>query len=372
VLLAHAGFVKAGASEGENLMLERKTLLERLNSWVLKGLPGKGQCRVVALFHREGARDMPVMSWDINPDTDIQALATEIVKTADGDAGGIGGEQAYALCAFFGEQGVGASSYGARLPFVIYAPPTFDNDGEVGVGSSGRITNPKEFAAMAGQFALDVMKTNIPWNNSMMSMQQKIIDRQEGQITELLEERRKNVILTEKLQSMHFKRQMQLRKVLNWEKHKDAFADMLMPMIPVVLSGLAGRPMLPQAQTEETITFEQFVESIKPEQLMQLQTVLKPYQLPAIMAIVQAVKMKQGIDPTMLREFIKSIDEPQMEAFKKVLTAEQADMLLAAIGGFVQKYEAEQAERKKAYEEMQREMAEEEQIDEVADDEALR
>lgn len=353
-------------------MLERKTLLERLNSWVLKGLPGKGQCRVVALFHREGARDMPVMSWDINPDTDIQALAVEIIKTADGDAGGIGGEQAYAVCAFFGEQGVGASSYGARLPFVVYAPPTFDNDGESGIGSSSRITNPKEFAAMTGQFALDMMKTNIPWNNEMMRMQQKIIERQEAQISELMEERRKNVVLQEKLLSQHHRRQVQLRKVLFWEKQKEAMADILFPMLPVVLSGLAGRPMLPQSQTEETATFEEFVESIKPEQLMQLQTVLKPFQLPAIMAIVQAVKMKQGIDQTVLKEFIKSIDEPQMEAFKTVLTAEQTDMLMAAIAGFVQRYEAEQAERKKAYEEMQKEMMQEEQIDEVAEDEALR
>lgn len=353
-------------------MLERKKLLSKLNSWLNGGLEGHGNCRVVALFHREPGRDMPVHVWNVGPDTEAQGLATEIIKAADDDASGIGGEQDYAVCAFFGEQSVGASSYGGRLPFKVYAAPSFDNDGESGIGSSSRVTNPKEFAAMAGNFALEVMKTNIPWNNEMMRMQQKIIERQEAQIGELMDERRKNVVLQEKLLSQHHKRQVQLRKVLFWEKQKEAMADILFPMLPVVLSGLAGRPMLPQAQTEETVTFEQFVESIKPEQLVQLQTVLKPFQLPAIMGIVQAVKMKQGIDPTMLREFIKSIDEPQMENFKKVLTAEQTDLLVAAITGFVQKYEAEQVERKRAYEEMQKEMMEEEQVQEIDPDEALR
>lgn len=353
-------------------MIDRVRLLKRVRGWVDNGFRGV-DCKLLVLRHVDAeARTKMVHSWDIAADTDVNSLVTEIISTVNDDAEGLGETQAYELNAFFGEASETAAAFGGRFTMTVEGQRSFDVGGDETLGSSESVTTPKAFAAMAGKFAIDVMRTNIPWNNEMMRMQQNIISQQKAQIDELMEERRKNVILHEKLMSQQHKRQMQLRKIMFWEKQKEEMAGILFPMLPVLLSGLAGRPMLPTARTEETVTFEQFVESIKDEQLVALQGVLKPYQLPAIMGIVQATKMKQGIDPTMLREFLKSIDEPQMEEFKKVLTAEQVDLLMGAIAGFMQKYEADQMQRKQAYEEMQKEMMTEEDVDSVPDDAVFR
>ena len=205
---------------------------------------------------------------------------------------------------------------------------------------SENATTSKGHAQMSSKFALDLMKQVLPWAHQLMSRQEQTISRQAAEIESLYAERRKNVILHERVVQQSHKRQLQLRKVIFWEKKKEEAASIIFPMLAPLFMAAAGKQLPSGQATKESVTFEHFINSFTDEeQLMALQARMKPQQMPAIGAIVMAVKNKQPINAVVLREFLKSIDEPQMESIKEVLSEEQRNLFFAAVAGFMKEHE---------------------------------
>lgn len=355
----------------------RARILKNIRRHVLIGQGGSG-CRVITLQHLEGdGKSKPVGAWDVKDGAEINfdSLANEIITSATEDAEGIGGTQKYVLLFFFGEQAPGTSAYGARLPFTVTVAPTFDpGDAEAGIVSSEEIANPKMMTAQAMKFAVDLFRHVVPWSNQIMAQQQQMIQRMEAQANEHNDQQRKLMVLTEKLLSRHHRRQLETRKLIKHEQRKDEMAQMLMPLIPVVIASLAGKPgaapaALPGAASKAVHTFDQFVKSLAadPERLAALQSKLKPMQIPSIMQIVGAVQSGQPINQAVLIEFLKTVDQAQLTAWEADLSDEQAEMLRGAIKHAMDKYEGDKEKVRKAYQDMENDEHDDE--DDLLDDE---
>lgn len=356
-------------------MVERRRLLAKLRQWILGGHKDEN-CRVIALMHLESeGRSKPVRTWDIiQGETNIDILASEVQDEAEQDAAGIGDEQKYMVAAYFGDASVGTNAYGGRYAFKINAPPSFDDNGEAGITSSESVTTPKAFAAMAGKFSNEMFRLVIPWANETMRMQQRMIERLEAQNVEMMKDRERMVVLQEKLLSQHHKRQLQTRKVIYWENKKDQLANLLFPMLPVVLNGVAGKQLVPTQRTQETVTIEQFMQVMmtNPEKIAVMQQLLKPQQLPAVMMIIQSVQSGQPVEVSVLKGFISSLDEAQVDAFKEALGEDSREfqMLISIIKGVYAEMHKQQDELRSAYADSLKE-EDEESLDSVLDEDAV-
>lgn len=332
------------------MSIDRKRLLGHVRKWILGGDRGES-CTSIALVHlNEAGRGKPVRTWDVTPETVIETLVTEMSDIAEEDATNLGDRQRYAFGAYSGRCSPGIGNYFARYAFTLHPPPTLEsaNDDEI-VEMSENATTPKGHAQMSSKFSLDLMKQVLPWAHQIMSRQEQTISRQAAEIESLYAERRKNVILHERVVQQSHKRQLQLRKVIFWEKKKEEAASIIFPMLAPLFMAAAGKQLPSGQATKESVTFEHFINSFTDdEQLMALQARMKPSQLPAVGAIVMAVKNKQPINAVVLREFLKSIDEPQMESIKEVLSEDQKRLFFGAIAGFMKEHEEHIEKMRKA------------------------
>lgn len=356
--------------------MNRARILKHVRKHVLVG-QGGSTAKVITLTHLEGeGRSKPVGAWDVKGvDVNFDALVNEIIDAATTDAEGIGDTQRYLLGFYFDDQVPGSSSYGARLPFTVTVAPTFDaGDAEAGIVSSDTIGNSKMQAATAMKFAVDLFRHVIPWSNQIMAQQQQMIQRMEAQANEHSEQQKRMMVLNEKLLSRHHRRQLETRKLVTHERRKDEMAQMIMPLIPVVVAALAGKPgaapaALPGPGAEAVYTFDQFVKSLAadPERLASLQSKLKPMQIPSIMQIVGAVQSGQSINQSVLIEFLKTVDDAQMQSWEQELSEEQIVMLRSAIKHAMGKNEQDKEKVRAAFAEMNDTSIEEE--DDLLDDE---
>lgn len=360
-------------------MVNRARILKHVRKHVLVGQDGS-TCKVITLMHLEGeGRSKPVSAWDVkDSNINFDSLVNEIIDAATADAEGIGDTQKYLIGFYFDNQVPGSTSYGARLPFTVTVAPVFDaGDAEAGIVSSDTIGNSKMQAATAMKFAVDLFRHVIPWSNQIMAQQQQMIQRMEAQANEHHEQQRKLMVLNEKLLSRHHRRQLETRKMIKHEQRKDEMVGMVMPLIPVVVAALAGKPgaapQLPGAGAEAVYTFDQFVKSLaqNPEQLASLQSKLKPMQIPSIMQIVGAVQTGQPINQSVLIEFLKTVDEAQMRSWEADLSEEQIKMLRGSIGSAMQKFEDEKEKVRQAYSEINSDEVDEEEDDLIDDEEGL-
>ena len=346
-------------------MLDESVLLGKIRKFSIEGNQGQ-KCSAIVLFHANlNGRLDPISQWDPHAESP-EDIASKISLDAHEDAKeGKGDDQSYTVGFFFGpgsRENARQGNFGARHRFSITPPPSFESSGE-GPETEPHLSGTNKATGMlATSYAKDLAKLTIPWANNLMQVQQNTIMRLEAQVNELMAERRRNVVLHEKLASQAHKRQLQTRKLIFWEKQKEEVASIFLPMLAPLLASIAGRPMLPSSPTEETKAFEDFAAGLTDEQLAQLQMKLRPNQLPAVFQIVQAVKTKQAVPNVILREFLKSIDEPQMEDFKTVLTGEQHKDLLMIIVSYMQKYKDRQVETQAAYDQESKPAEEEETV----------
>ncbi len=77
--------------------------------------------------------------------------------------------------------------------------------------------------------------------------------------------------------------------------------------------------------------FKLFAESLSPSQIMSVQQILKPTQLPTVFQIVGAVRAGNPIDVDLVKTFLLSIDDEQTKKFARILTGKQNSMLTTAI-----------------------------------------
>lgn len=373
------------------MTINRTAIERKIRSWILEGKRGQ-PLTVIALFHLNAeAGAKPVDSWeagfDWKPEDEVNELASKVCDAIEGDAaelpdqGGMSGNaQSYMICSYFGEvskAGVTAGNYGARLPVTVHTPPSLDMSSDIGTGGGmDAITTPKAFAQMAAAHQRDMHRLNVPWANSLFDRYHKVTERQEAQINSLLDDRHRMVLLQERLMSENHKRAMQLRRVVSHEKMMEDAKGVLFPIGASALAGLFGQKASGATQTQimkaedEVQLFYQFIHSVTDggkdfSKLMAMQAALKKTQLAPVQMLMHSLQTQAPISPVVLREFVKSVDEAQIEAFKEFLSEDEVTMFLRIYLGFKSKHDASEDDARKAYEEATEEYEKAENPDEA-------
>lgn len=190
----------------------------------------------------------------------------------------------------------------------------------------------KGIAKIATGHVIDIMRMALPAIAQTQTSLMNQISRLEEQNNKLMAERGRMVVMQEKMISQKFKRDIMWKKYLFWEDQKAKAAEIFLSIAPSIVMGLAHRPMLgPAPRTETTNTFEEFIASLESHQMASIQPKLKPHQLPMVMLMMQGVKSGQGIQPAILKQFLQTLDEPQLDGLKEVLQPNQHALLIGAL-----------------------------------------
>lgn len=333
--------------------------------------------RTVVLWHTEdGGRDKSVSFWDLDDpenENDDQ-MVSRMMEAAETDSAGLGDKQNYAFCFYFGEASPDNPSrgYGARYAFPMHGAPSFDDSAsDASVVGSSMGSTPQGIAKLATGFTIDMMRLTTAALQENARMMQNQISRLEGQNEKLMQQRDKMLILNERMISRKFQRDLMLKKYQFWEEQKAKAAELLFSIAPAILVGLAGRKMLSAPPpNEQTHTFEDFIRSIQGDTdvLAALQTRLSPTQLPAVFQMAAAVGAGEHIQPAVLKSFLESIDEPQMDEFKRIMKPEQYQKLAGAIRAALREFEAAQARLQELKQTINNRESAEEDVDGVLPD----
>lgn len=330
--------------------------------------------RVIVLWHfPEGASPKSVTFWDME-DPEVaegndDQLVSKMIEICEADMANLSDRQDYAFCFYFGDASPDnpTRGYGVRVAVRLYGTPSFDDSAsDPGVVGGQMGATPQGLAKLATSFSTDLMRLVVPAMHENMRMLQSQVLRLEAQNASLMEQHNKLLILNEKMISRKFQRDLMLQKYKFWEEQKAKAAELLFSIAPAVLMGFAGRPMLPSPPpTEQIFSFEDFVRSVQEDTdvLMALQQRLKPMQLPAVMQMVSSVQSGQRIHPAVLKSFLESVDEPQMDEFKKILKSHQWEKLTGAIRAAMREYEEAQQRVEQAKQKMDEDETAEEPID---------
>ncbi len=344
-------------------MVNRGALLGDLRRWILGGGSKKNSgsdCKVLQLVHKDGDGHLkPVGTWEIGTDVDFDELATTIIDSATRDAVDGEEEELYILHAYFGEARPGSAGYGERHRFKIFGTPKFEEGMDVS-SSSSSLTTPKQMTAAMGKMMLDHHKLTVPWANQLMLQYQRQVDTLQSRVISLEAQVQRGFIIQERLVSRQHERQLRLRKVIFWEKQKEEMAGIVIPMIPTLFNAMAGKQLAAPRKTDYTEALKQFVVTIgsQPEKMQKLQGALKMQQYGPIAAIVDAVQNGKPIDPVVVGEFMKPVDNDQMRLFQQILSEEEFQILGAIHHATYEEYERRKAQLDAAVKEAENEMEE--------------
>lgn len=341
-------------------MSTREKLLGKVREWILGGKRGD-DCRTIALVHGDGDRSLkPVETWEIvqGEPIDFDALASAIWDQAESDSSGSEDTQIYWALAYFGDNRPGVNAYGARQKIQIDGVISFGRDDSI--GSSEKMDNPRSIATVMGRMMLDHHRLTAPWANEMMRSAQRIIDSQATRIRELEEKAKQNLILQEKLIQRNHLRNLQLRKVIYWERKKEEIGSIIIPMLPSMLSAVAGKQLTagpngaPQNPSNDYIeAFKRFVTTVAPQEdkLQALQKVLKTGQMMPVANLVDCIRNGRPIEKQVLLAFMKLVDDAQMKQFEQILSKDEYDLFVSVHQALYNEYLHTKQQTDKAIEE---------------------
>lgn len=220
---------------------------------------------------------------DIESD-DIEPLVSAIENICISDAEGLGGHQRYMVQPTFHKTGVGA----ARFIVAIHANDPTENEQ---LGSEPPTHEGIATQMMRHTEALMRIHVNAP--GMIIQQLQRIIARQQDQLSDYEEQRLKQFALVEDLTNRKAERDMEMEKAAQRAKITGEFADKVMLLLPAAVNRITGKSILPETVTPESMFIKDFMKSISPEQMNALSTVFKPEQLIPLLQFYQKMQEEE-------------------------------------------------------------------------------
>lgn len=256
--------------------------------WIRKQLfvDRNGQCVRLSLRHilPNGKLGAEICDYDRPAKLDdgaIESLASEIMAAAEADAGGSNGPvESYALLAFFE-----GKDKPFRFRFRVQTESEQDED-------DGYSTEPPTKNGLIGQAMRHqeaTMKAFTAMVGSSLGNMQRMLDTTVGSLNTMMDDKIKLLSLVEELTSRKHERELETSKQDHALAMKEAAFEKLASLAPVVVNRLAGRKMLPEAQSPQAAMMRSFMSTLEPEQLEQISRVLKPEQMIVLGEVIQSV-----------------------------------------------------------------------------------
>jgi hypothetical protein len=253
---------KKAGKDGRKLRMIR--LCQALNN------PGfKGTCET---FQFEGPINVP-------------ETASEILDTANVEAKALGGTQKFMLFPYFDDD----VEPDGRLPFYIQNDELSGTDSEPLNQPSAAGIVAHRLRHLAQSHALAATQLG-----EIMRQQSRIIDTQRQEISDANADRIAMLRAASELYAEQGRREHEKQALESAEALKREMIARLMPLLPVVLSKLTGVPMQngqPAGQAEaQSAVLDEFIRSLKPEQMQGLQGMLSFEQAALVMQLIEGNK----------------------------------------------------------------------------------
>jgi hypothetical protein len=214
---------------------------------------------------------------------DAEMLAQKIYTIAEDDANRIGGNQKYACYAF-------AKSKNSLSRFV------FRIDGEEEETENEIVSEPPNKIGIVSQMMRHTeasMKTSVGATMQIIAMQNRTISEQQETIRQLQAKVMDGFVATERLHSEAKMRELEEKKLDFEITNKQAIMDKVGILIPTVVNRIAGRNLLPEKSTPEKEILRSLMESLRPDQMSQLQTVLDGQQMMVILSMYDKFRTEE-------------------------------------------------------------------------------
>lgn len=265
---------------------QKSKLVRWIRQQILLDDEEKGQCKKIVLRHVAGGRygseilSVPVPKKAID-DQWFEELANDIEIRVTDDAEGLGGMQTYCVHSLYEKRPdkpgsrftIRETSADENLEDAESEPPT----------KTGIITQMMRHTEAATRVAL--MATG-----QIMSALKNTNARQAEMIEKLVGEKMSNLETMEKLRSEEMERKIILQRAESDERRKSEIFEKLTMLLPVAVNRISGKNLLPEKASGTELVIKGLIESITPEQLEKLQTVLRPEQLVTLLEIFQSIQ----------------------------------------------------------------------------------
>lgn len=215
---------------------------------------------------------------------DIDHLVSAIENICIADAEGLGGMQRYMIQPTFKETGVGSARF--IVPIHVSDPTDTEHLGSEPPTHEGIATQ-----MMRHTEALMRIHVNAP--GQVIQQLQRIIARQQDQLSDYEEQRLKQFSLIEDLTNRKAERDMDMEKAAQRAKITGEFADKVMLLLPAAVNRITGKSILPETVTPESMFIKDFMKSITPEQMNALGTVFRAEQLMPLLQFYQKMQEEE-------------------------------------------------------------------------------
>lgn len=244
-----------------------------------------GRCLRLQLFHLAG-KHRGVRNWPVPERVEESALPEwehDILSAAQADASDLFGRQRYSICAYY-----------ERQPTTVAESKPFTRDGGgAGVDDGGEDSDsepPTEkgltrqlMRHLEGTTRLMVANTQtlLKAQGDVFAVTAKRLAESEGQRFQMTQ-------MYESMLSEHHARQLAAKeheqKMKMWE---EAF-DKVKLLLPLAVNKIAGARIMPEPASMQNEMLGSFIDTITPEQVEAMQSIMKPEQFYVIMELVKA------------------------------------------------------------------------------------
>lgn len=211
------------------------------------------------------------LSTSLTPE-DVEAMANEIQLSSSDDATGLGGNiQKYALLVY-------KEKKDDPISRLIFASAIDTVDTEFGDTLDSEPPTTKGIVTQLMRHNEAIMKTHSMSIATVLTAQQRTINRQSEQLEMLTGKHFETVELIEELTSGKHTRELEEKRLdLKLDMQKQAFGNVKM-LMPAIINKIAKRKIMKEDVTPPMMLLKQFADSIKPEQFSKLLESLGPEQ----------------------------------------------------------------------------------------------
>jgi hypothetical protein len=251
--------------------------MKKLDGWIRRQLfvaTDYGQCTSFVISHVSLSKAGNVVGKvPVRPDIgtdEIDPIISEIDLIVNTDVEGVGGFQKYMVQPTF------EKSDRMHGRFVIKASEEREDNVDSSLDSE-----PPNKAGITSQLMRHleaVQKTATAGTGNVIMMQNRIIDRQSEQIEIMQSKHLEMIELIENLKSHKHQRELETWEAQSKNENRKEVMDKILLLLPNVVNKLGGRQLLPEKTTPGEQMLAGLLQSLKPEQVGALQSVLNPEQ----------------------------------------------------------------------------------------------
>lgn len=271
-------------------MIEQGTK-KNLSDWIRRQLfhysdTKNGRCTSFILSHvGSGSKSnivttMPLLER-VGPD-DIEEIVGQLNETATIDAEGLGGLQKYMLQATF-------ENLDKPINRFIFRLNATDNEDNVDVMDSEPATQ-KGLMSQMMRHTEATFRISMASTGNIVGMQNRIISRQAEQIENLTQKHIELVQVLEELQTEKHQRELDSAVALRKQAAYQDITQKILLLLPTVANKLTGKNLLPEKTSSGEQMIKSLMDSLSPEQMGHMQSMLKPEQQMIIFQIYENMR----------------------------------------------------------------------------------